>query len=212
MLNLIQSNPFMLAAIIIGFLISLSFHEAAHAYVAFRLGDTTAKEAGRLTLNPLAHLDPFGTLALFLFGFGWGKPVPYNPTRLKGVFDELKIALAGPLANLLLAFLFGLASRYAIFKNLPLQENTWLSVSDTLTTLNILLVALNILPIPPLDGSKIVMLFLSPIAKLKFMLYGQWTLFALILLQIMSNVNILFVLMKPIVTLLSLLIKGTGSL
>jgi Zn-dependent protease len=189
MINIIQTNPFIAAALVVGFLISLALHEAAHAYVAYRLGDTTAKDAGRLTLNPLAHLDPFGTLALFIFGFGWGKPVPYNPSRLKGMLDELKIALAGPFANILLAFVLAIGPRYAFIKNVPIEENIWLNVSDALSNLNILLAALNLLPIPPLDGSKLIMLFLSPIAKIKFIFYGQWLLFGLIVLQVVNETN-----------------------
>jgi Zn-dependent protease len=141
----------MLLSIII-VLIAVSVHEFAHAWAADYLGDPTAKLEGRLTLNPLAHLDPIGTLTLFLFGFGWGKPVPVDSYNLKNPRrDEALISLAGPLSNIIIALLVGFA-----FKFIPIQTlaaNTQPLIS--FLAINLGLAYFNLLPFPPLDGSKI---------------------------------------------------------
>ncbi|MBE3556111.1 MAG: site-2 protease family protein [Firmicutes bacterium] len=136
-----------------GILFGLVFHEFAHGYVADRLGDSTAREAGRLTLNPLAHLDPFGTLLLVLVGFGWAKPTPINPQRLRHPRrDEILVTAAGPLTNLLLAFLLLIAYRFSF-----LADNWIASALLTAAALNVFLGIFNLLPIPPLDGSHILL-------------------------------------------------------
>lgn len=153
-LQLIQ-NPVVFLSFVIAFLLSLSLHEAAHAFVANRLGDPTAKLMGRLSLNPLKHLDLFGTIFLFIVGFGWGSPVPINPSNFKNEkLDSLKVALAGPTTNLLLALAFGL-----IFRLDP--SNVILSqILITIISLNIIWMIFNLLPIPPLDGSHILAIFI----------------------------------------------------
>lgn len=147
-------------------LLALTCHEFAHGYVAYRLGDPTAKMMGRLSLNPLKHLDPLGTLAFFIINLGWAKPVPVNGTFFKNPHkDMLWVALAGPMTNLVLAvmsaviakfiMLFGtLFSGSMIAKTLlvPLFEMAAASV-----WINIVLCIFNFLPIPPLDGSRILM-------------------------------------------------------
>jgi len=142
--------------LIISLVMAISFHEAAHAYVAYRLGDSTARDHGRLTLNPLAHLDPFGTLALIFIHIGWGKPIPVNPNNLKHLSrDNFLIALSGPATNLILALIGALVLKFTL--NIP-------GVADFLSTfiaLNIILMVFNLLPIPPLDGSKVWHLLLS---------------------------------------------------
>ncbi|AEF94878.1 peptidase M50 [Desulfotomaculum nigrificans CO-1-SRB] len=131
-------------------LLALTFHEFAHAWVAHKLGDNTAKNMGRLTLNPLKHLDPIGTLLLFLAGFGWAKPVPVNPWN----FDHPKkgmmlVSLAGPVTNMLLAILgtvlFGLLT----------PAGNLFAVLQYFIYINVILAVFNFLPMPPLDGSKI---------------------------------------------------------
>lgn len=142
--------------LIISLLMAVSFHEAAHAWAANRLGDPTAKQNGRLTLNPLAHLDPIGTLALIFIHIGWGKPVPVNPNNLKHPsWYNFLIALSGPAVNLSLALISALILHFT--------ANTAV-LADFLSTfiaLNIILMVFNLLPIPPLDGSKIWHLILS---------------------------------------------------
>jgi Zn-dependent protease len=133
---------------------SLSVHEWAHAWCAYQLGDSTAARAGRLTLNPLEHMDPVGTFFLPLLGipFGWAKPVPVNPGAFRpGVSWQAGLALtaaAGPLANLLIALAAGLG--------LYLSGGALARLCQTLVVLNVLLACFNLLPIPPLDGSRIV--------------------------------------------------------
>lgn len=150
-------------------IISAIFHEYAHGWVAFRLGDPTAKMAGRLSFNPLVHMDLLGTVILPLFllftsgaFIGWAKPVPYNPFLLKDRrFGSLKVGIAGPLANLVLALVFGLFLRillnssiisgvFSLFSTLPFLVGLFVYI-------NIFLALFNLIPIPPLDGSKIVM-------------------------------------------------------
>ncbi len=145
-------------------IMSVVIHEVSHGLVADKLGDPTAKLAGRLTLNPLKHLDLFGSvivpaLSYFLGGFifGWAKPVPYNPYNLRpGRWSEASVALAGPASNFILAVIFGLFVRYGIGHGF--NEAT-LHISSLIVFVNILLMVFNLMPIPPLDGSKILFAF-----------------------------------------------------
>lgn len=148
---------------------SVVIHEVSHGVVANALGDPTAKNAGRLTLNPIPHLDPIGSVLLpgFLILmsqlggggiiFGWAKPVPVNPMNLRGKYGSALVSLAGPGSNLAIAFTFGLALRF-----LPLAElnPALILVFSYIVFLNILLAVFNLLPIPPLDGSHILFTFL----------------------------------------------------
>lgn len=138
-------------------LIAITFHEYAHGWVAYKLGDPTPKFYGRLTLNPLAHLDPIGTIMLLIFRFGWAKPVPINPNNFNNYRrDTILVSIAGPSANFLLAILFALIGR--IFMPLYIVPiNMFLSIS---VYINIALAIFNLLPIPPLDGSKLLLLLL----------------------------------------------------
>ena len=135
-------------------LIAITIHEYAHGRVAYYFGDATAKYHGRLSLNPLKHLDPMGTVALFFFGFGWAKPVPINPYNFRDYRSGMIwVSFAGPLANFALAlagfFLFYIPLKIG-FGWLPYYK-----FIDILVTFNILLGVFNLIPIPPLDGSKI---------------------------------------------------------
>ena len=177
MLELIQTSPLAFLVIIGGLIIALAFHEAAHAFVAYKLGDSTAKMAGRLTINPLKHLDPFGTLALIFFRFGWGKPVPVNPRNFKNpAVGNLLVALAGPATNILIALVLG-----GITILLPPNSLLTLVIS-TVVYINILLAFFNLLPIPPLDGSKILGLFLSEESAYELERIGPMILLVFILL------------------------------
>lgn len=168
-------SPFLNPVFLISILVALSFHEWAHGYVANKLGDPTAEMYGRLTLNPLAHLDPMGTILFLLVGFGWGKPVPVDPTRFRHPKrDTALVSLAGPVSNLLLAFI----SFLALVLVFPGSART---VGDLLSTpssggpvgmtflhllfqsllfLNLGLMAFNLLPVAPLDGSKVLHAFI----------------------------------------------------
>ncbi len=133
-------------------LICISLHESAHAWVADKLGDPTARLLGRVSLNPLRHLDPLGTLMMVLVHFGWGKPVPFDERNLKNPRrDAALISLAGPLANLATAALVAVFLRYYR----PLEGGLVWNLSTTVFTLSLVLFLFNILPIGPLDGSKL---------------------------------------------------------
>ena len=197
------SDPvaFILFAIVLIF--SLSWHEAAHAFIAKRLGDDTAEHFGRLTLNPLAHLDPIGTILIFVAGVGWGKPVPVNPNNFDNpLLDNFKVALAGPVSNLILAAIF--AAFFRIFHpdpNSVAGEFTQLAVQ-----FNLIIMLFNLIPIPPLDGSKVVALFMSESAFEIYARYGLFILLGLILLDY-GNVPILSsVIFGPVSALTKLLL------
>jgi len=145
-------TPYEIATLIPAVVIALTFHEYAHAVVAYKLGDPTAKYSGRLTLNPVSHVDPIGMLMLFFAGFGWAKPVPVNPYNLRDPKrDMVLVSLAGPMSNLILAVLFSFLFRiFYIFGSQALID-----VVYKIIWINIVLAVFNMLPIPPLDGSKI---------------------------------------------------------
>ena len=143
---------------------SVVVHEVSHGYAANLLGDPTAKYAGRLTLNPLKHLDPVGSVILPIvlaiipphMVFGWAKPVPYNPYNLRNKrWGDLIVAGAGPLSNILLAVFFGLAVRFSVAD--PMFALSFVRIASTIVFVNLMLAIFNLVPIPPLDGSKIVL-------------------------------------------------------
>jgi Zn-dependent protease len=154
LLRLLTTDPLTFALVAIPLLFSVIIHEVAHGWVAYRMGDPTAKWLGRLTLNPLKHLDPIGTLMLFLAGFGWAKPVPINFNNLS---DKRKglifVSSAGIVANILFAFFALLFVR--LFSISP--SGVTVVLVYYVVQINITLAALNLIPIPPLDGSKILM-------------------------------------------------------
>jgi len=145
---------------------SVVLHEVSHGYAAYKMGDPTAKLAGRLTLNPLAHLDWMGSFLVPLlaylsagFMFGWAKPVPYNPYNLRNQkYGDALVAVAGPISNLALALIFGIIFRYSALWGLT--NEIFLSACQTIILLNLVLAIFNLVPIPPLDGSKILFAFL----------------------------------------------------
>lgn len=152
-------------------LVGFPVHEFAHALAAYRLGDSTARFMGRLTLNPIAHFDPLGGILLAVtfigssFGFGWAKPTPVNPSNLEGGrYGEAIVALAGPISNLVLAIAAAIPFRYLI-ANPGLAEQIPLMVLNIVylfVTINVVLMVFNLFPIPPLDGSKVLFAFLPP--------------------------------------------------
>ncbi len=149
-------SPIQAIVLILALVVAITFHEFAHAWTADRLGDDTPRLMGRVTLSPLAHLDPIGSLCMLLFTFGWGKPVIYNPMRLSRKSDELLIALAGPASNLLLAIIFNALNWAGQHYGIQVFNSDILQV---LVDINVLLAAFNMIPIPPLDGSSIIAFF-----------------------------------------------------
>ena len=197
-------------------LLALSFHEYAHAYIANKFGDDTAKQSGRLTLNPLAHLDPIGTIMIFLVHFGWAKPVPVNPHRLRNPKkDMLWISAAGPLANMILALISGLLLRFIFaIGGAPNQHSIiGLLIYAVFWSLqiNLALAIFNLLPIAPLDGSKI-LFGLLPVKhgdKIYFLeRYGPFILLGLIIFGRATGVPILGGLIWPFVKFFSKIFSG----
>lgn len=208
LLNLL-SQPIFAAAAIAGLLLAITIHEFAHAWMANKLGDPTAKKLGRLTLNPFKHLDPLGTIFLLVAGFGWGKPVPYNPSNIRSDADEVKIALSGIAANLLLALFLGIPLRIATVMGVPIDSSVWLIVLEFLVEMNLVLIAFNIIPIPPLDGSKVIFQFMSFEARMKYEQIGPMLLFGLIIASNFFGLPFLVSFMEPIIRVLSFVVKGT---
>ena len=157
-----------------GVLVAITFHEFAHGFVAYKLGDNTAKMEGRLSLNPFAHLDPIGTLMLVFLGIGWGKPVHVNPTnytrKMSMEKGEAIVSLAGPLMNIILAFVFGIIY-FVIFKFAggdflnSTEGFIIMGIIQSAIVTNVGLGIFNLIPLPPLDGSKIIKPFLPYNAK-----------------------------------------------
>ncbi len=172
---------------------SVVLHEVSHGLMADRLGDPTARLAGRLTLNPLNHLDFFGSFLLPLLLFlthspivlGWAKPVPYNPYLLTKdlKYGPLKVALIGPFMNLILAILFGFLIRFL----LPVIPKTFLVFLSFIVFINLLLGVFNLIPIPPLDGSKILTIFLPQRYSLAFQKIGLEGIFLVVIFLLLFS-------------------------
>lgn len=177
-------NLIFLALYVVIILFSLSFHEVSHGYVAYRCGDSTARNLGRLTLNPLAHLDPIGTIMMLLFGFGYAKPVPINPRNFNHYKRDLAfVSLAGPASNLLLAFV-GTLIFYLSLMLMP--DGTfaliWCMFWQYFTLANAGLCVFNLLPIPPLDGSRIVSVLLPGRISYYYLKYERYIMIVMFLL------------------------------
>lgn len=172
---------------------SIVIHEVAHGYSAYLLGDDTARLSGRLTLNPLKHLDLFGSVLLPLllivtkagFIIGWAKPVPYNPNNLKkGRMGDFIVSIAGILANISIAVIFGLLMRYGTVFGLPVYDplniHPFYEISSIIVLTNLVLALFNIIPIPPLDGSKVLFSLLPVSFRHIENFLEQWGIFLLL--------------------------------
>jgi len=199
-----QNNPPTAVAFLLGLVIGITVHEAAHATSAYWLGDDTAYRDGRVTLNPASHLDVLGSLMLLMAGFGWGKPTPVMPSKLRGgIFGPVAVALAGPISNLLIVAVCG------VLFLIPAFQGGYLAIVVAMTAFtNALLFVFNLIPIPPLDGSKILFPFLPRALNgfVDFMnQYGPMILFGLILVTIViPRFSIFGFLLAPIRPLLQL--------
>jgi Zn-dependent protease len=188
LLNLLIKDPLGFFIIAIPLLYSVIFHELAHGWVAYRMGDPTARSLGRLSINPIKHIDPMGTLMLFLFGFGWAKPVPVN---LNNIRDRRKgmilVSSAGIVTNIILAF----CALFLLRLFSPSASGLGASLLFVFARINIILAALNLIPIPPLDGSKILMGFAPPSVQqylFRIERYGLLILIALLYLGVLDPV------------------------
>ena len=187
-LFLLRDEPQLFAAFVIAVIVGITLHEFSHAAVASLQGDQTARAQGRLTLNPLAHLDPLGSIALIVAGFGWGRPVPVTPSRLRNRrFGHVLVGLAGPAANFVLAIVSVVALRIAYRPaDLTFDVNFTLRLLDTLVAVNVILGVFNLLPIPPLDGSTLLSILLPPSRQNIVRFLEQYGIFLLLALLILA--------------------------
>jgi Zn-dependent protease len=192
--------------------VALPFHEFAHALAAYRLGDSTARLFGRLTLNPLAHIDPLGALLIVLVGFGWAKPTPVNPLNLRGGRQgEAIVAFAGPASNLVLAVAAALPLRYILATGIDVPDMLF-GMLQFFIYINLLLMIFNLLPIPPLDGSKVLFALLDRRTEMQWRpvleQYGFLILIAVAFLPILPGGTILGVVFDGLVEPLFNLLVG----
>lgn len=197
--------------------LSLCLHETAHGWVAYKLGDPTAHNLGRLTLNPLKHLDPMGFLAMLLFGIGWAKPVPINTRNFKNPRWGMALSgIAGPVSNLLLGFagllLYVLVIVISVLAGVDPWAIVWTKVLllflDVLAFLNIALAVFNLIPVPPFDGSRFAYVFLPTKWYFKVMQYERYTgIVIMVIIFILSRLGI-----NPIGFVVNLIMNGTTNL
>jgi Zn-dependent protease len=216
-LRIIQGamTPANLIVTIVGLLIAFSVHECAHAWAAYQMGDPTAKNMGRLTLDPRAHLDPVGAAMVLVAGFGWARPVPVNPYNLRGDrrTSMALVSASGPLSNLFLAVLFATPLRLGLLPPVSgtnLLPSPWELIAN-IAYLNIVLMVFNLLPIAPLDGFSVALALLPDhwareLEKLEP--YGMMILFLLIVLGSIGHFDILWTIMGPPIRLLGRLVLG----
>ena len=203
-LSLFQSNASAAVAFLLGLVIGITVHEASHATSAYLLGDDTAYRDGRVTLNPVSHLDLLGSLMLLMAGFGWGRPTPVVPSKLRGgVFGPVAVALAGPVSNLLIVAVC------AVLYLLPPFQGGYLQIIALMMAFtNALLFVFNLIPIPPLDGSKVIFPFLPRALDgfVDFMnQYGPMILLGLILVSFVTALPVFSILLAPVRPLLTIL-------
>jgi Zn-dependent protease len=213
-LNLLLGSPALAVAWLIAIVVSLTIHEFSHALVGKLRGDKTAEYEGRLTLNPMAHVDPTGFILLLLFGFGWAKPVPYNPYNLRDPkWDSVKIALAGPGSNLLMAVVAGAAFQFLVGNGMISAMNLLAVFLFLSILLNLFLMLFNIIPVHPLDGSK---LFFALFDHPKYQelrefvaTRGPQILFVAVLVSAFTSLDIFFFISGPAFAMCDVLIGGS---
>ena len=195
----LNSEPTLFVALLICLVFSLCFHEYAHGLVAFYCGDDTAYKKGRLTLNPLAHLDPMGSMMILFIGIGYAKPVPVNPYKLNNPrIDLIKVAAAGPISNLILTFI----GIFLIHVLQPSNNEILYTFLNIFIYINAALAVFNLLPVYPLDGGQIFGNILSqkyPKFAQNLLTYGPKILFGVIIVGLLSGFSILWIIIGPLI-------------
>jgi Zn-dependent protease len=187
----------------VALLVGLTFHEFSHALTADQLGDMRPRAMGRLTLNPIAHIDPIGALMLVVAGFGWAKPVMVNPAALRGGRRSMAlVAFAGPIANVVVAIAFAVVFRVMALANV--ESGFFLNLVALIVQLNILLAIFNLIPIPPLDGYNVALAYLPPRQAVTIQRYAPYGILVLLLLIFLPG--------SPLRALLSLAVPVTRVL
>ena len=196
LISLLFSNPGLFVILAVLLLYSVIMHEVAHGWVAYLFGDDTAMRSGRLSLNPISHLDPIGTIMLLIVGFGWAKPVPVDYSRLKNFrLGLISVSLAGCLTNIFIAVAALFLLRLSTIGSNPLA----VSLLNLVARINIILGSLNLIPIPPLDGSKILMGFLPRSGQIALARLDRYGLFLLIILLYTGILNPVIMFMQKMI-------------
>jgi Zn-dependent protease len=213
MINILFSNPLLFVIYIVALLFAIAVHEFSHAFVADHLGDPTPRLQGRLKLNPLVHIDQFGLIFLLFFGFGWGKPVQFDPYNLKHPRkDAALISIAGPISNFIIALGLSLLLRLFILLNQSFLYAIGSFIIIPFISLNIVLGVFNLLPIHPLDGFKIVGGLLSEEkAKEWYQLERYGFIFLLMLIFPLGKSSMLDMIIKPAISFLMNILIPSGS-
>jgi len=186
-------------------IVAFTIHEFSHAWIADKFGDNTPRDAGRLTLNPLAHLDPLGSLVLLLAGFGWAKPVPVNPYNFKknSQLGMMLVSIAGPMSNFIMAAIAGLLLRFDVVQHTAQSSNifpTPYALVNDFILINLVLMLFNLIPISPLDGEKVAQFFAPPtVANFyeRIRPYGPFVLLALFLITPRLNFDVFSWVLNP---------------
>ncbi len=198
-----QSNPNAFVGFLLAIILGITVHEFMHAYAAYRLGDDTGRLMGRLTLNPLAHFDIFGTVLLVLAGFGYGKPVPFNESRLRGPVGVTIVAAAGPAANFVIAALCALPLRFNVADPFG---GAYTEILAYIVYFNCVLGIFNLIPIPPLDGSNVVYGLLPPRQQYTWRQFQQYGPMLLLLLLLVGGRVLFQIVFGPAQGLANLLV------
>jgi len=201
------SEPTLFLLLCVSLIFSLTFHEYAHGIVAYYYGDDTAYNNGRLTLNPLAHLDPMGTLMILFIGIGYAKPVPVNPNNLSNPRNDIiKVAAAGPISNIILSFI----SFFIFYLVNPDNNSNLFILLYLLININISLAIFNLLPVYPLDGGQIFGNLISkynPKLAHNLLIYGPKVLLAVIFIGLISGFSIIWIIIEPIRAIILLIFQ-----
>lgn len=213
-LQLFQSSPFIALVWVLAIVLSLTVHEFSHALMSKMRGDATAEHEGRLTLNPFSHIDPFGFFAVLLLGFGWAKPVPFNPYNLKNPkWDAVLIALAGPFSNLIFAVVCGVGLRVFFLSGFFTSFNLLGVFLLFMVILNLFLLLFNVIPVPPLDGSKLLFALLDDpkhaVLRQTIAVRGPQILLVLVALSLFTSYDVFSFVSQPAFLLCDTITNGS---